>query len=100
MEAGETDTAVRPAVAAAQQAFVARRLGDAHDWTFRAGIEAFSCDGLPLLGPMPGRPELLVACGWDGWELSWASAAADALAGVILDGRASVPTALQARRMV
>lgn len=72
MEAGVTDdTTTSDKVRARQVEFLANHLGievrEAESWT---GICAFGCDGLPLVGPLPGSPRIVALAGWGGWGLS------------------------------
>ena len=88
MGAGETDPQqLSDAVSARQQAFITRHLLGSHPFEVEAnwaGIAGFSCDGLPLVGPLPGNPRLLSLTGWSGWGLSAIGAAVEDLAGAIL----------------
>jgi glycine/D-amino acid oxidase-like deaminating enzyme len=105
MEAGITDDAsTSPAVESAAREFFARHhpaldLSNAHAW---CGIAAFSCDGLPLVGPLPGEPRVHALCGWGGWGLSWMGAAVEGVAAAILgdQGPAVIPAMLRPRRMI
>jgi glycine/D-amino acid oxidase-like deaminating enzyme len=105
MEAGVTDDAsISDRVDVAQRAFVGRHLPDAagaeavERWT---GIEAFCCDGLPLVGSLPGMPRVLALTGWGGWGLSMVARAVDDVCGAILARTDAAPLALLApRRMV
>ncbi|MGA8014998.1 MAG: FAD-dependent oxidoreductase [Candidatus Dormiibacterota bacterium] len=54
-----------------------------HRW---AGIMGFSGDGLPLVGPVPGRPGVMVLGGYTGHGLGFAVHAARRLAGFLVDG--------------
>ena len=49
-------------------------------------IATFTCDGLPLVGPLPGRATEHALCGWNGRPWSWALAAATDLAARLLRG--------------
>ncbi len=69
-----------------------------------SGIAAYTCDGLPLVGPLPGAPRVLAAVGWSGWGLSLAPRAVDEICAGILgqptaDGHVT-PRELTARRLV
>ena len=46
------------------------RLGDARPVRHWGGLLGLSCDGLPFVGPIPGRPRLLVAAGYGGRGLA------------------------------
>ena len=105
LEAGETDdTVVQVQVSAAQDRFVAQRLPawaerpiDAR-WT---AIATHTCDNLPLVGLMPGRPAVLVCAGWNGRPWAWALAGAQAVCDGLLTGRAvGVPARVSPRRFL
>ncbi|MEL6342005.1 MAG: FAD-dependent oxidoreductase [Myxococcota bacterium] len=92
MEAGETDdTVVSPRIAEMQRKVLQQRFPDlaAHPpidaWT---GIMTFSCDGLPIVGPIPGRPRYVVCAGFNGRQTGLAVRAARAITDGILRGRA------------
>lgn len=106
MGAGETDDGISSnQVTAKQEEFIARHLlSDAKPkstttWT---GIVGFSCDGLPLVGPLPGSPRLLAMTGWSGWGLSAIAAAAEDLSCAILgqEGPEAPVELLSPRRML
>lgn len=91
LEAGETDcTVVQTAVSAAQDRYVAQCVAP---WASRpvvarwSHISTHTCDNLPLVGPVPGRPALVACVGWNGRPWSWALAAADAVVQGLLEGR-------------
>ena len=106
MGAGERDdTAVSERVSTVQTAWLRDTLGvevgEAHRWS---GIVTYTCDGLPLVGPLPGAPRIISAVGWSGWGLSLAPRAVDEICAAILgepppDG-IETPLPLTARRLV
>jgi glycine/D-amino acid oxidase-like deaminating enzyme len=55
-----------------------------------SGIMGFSRDGYPFIGPVPGRPRLLVAAGYTGHGGPYFALAAKCLADLIVDGRSAV----------
>ena len=55
----------------------------AHRWS---GIMGFSCDGLPLVGTLPGKPNVGFAVGFTGHGLALAAAAADRAVDKLLNG--------------
>jgi len=63
-----------------------------------AGVQAVSCDGLPLAGPVPGRPRLLILGGFGMDGLGMTLAAADVIAELIRTGRATHAAAFTPRR--
>ena len=104
MEAGVTDDdSTSPAVEARAREFLARHhpamdLGAAAAWS---GIAGYSCDGLPLVGALPGEARVHALCGWGGWGLSWMGAAVRDVANAILgEGVAdATPSLLRPRRL-
>jgi glycine/D-amino acid oxidase-like deaminating enzyme len=60
----------------------------AHRWS---GIMGFSRDGYPFIGPMPGRPRLLVAAGYTGHGGPYFAIVARCVAELVIDGRSEVP---------
>lgn len=104
MGAGESDDSViSEAVSARAAGFLAEHLpafadaGVQAEWT---GIATWSCDGLPLLGPLPGMGRVHSLTGWCGWGLSWVAEGVEQMARELLgEGRAEIPRLLQARRM-
>lgn len=107
MEAGVSDDArCSDRVSARQEEFLSDRLGVPRDaprdrWS---GIASYTCDGLPLVGPLPGEPRVIALTGWSGWGLGLIGRAVDEITAAILgepapDG-AGTPSWLQARRLV
>lgn len=71
--------------AGAQRAMPGWRMpSDPQDW---AGMRSLSPDGLPLIGPVPGRPGLHVATGHATLGITLAPATGELVAGLLLDGR-------------
>lgn len=108
MGAGNRDTeALNERVVSAHRAFIEQHLGlgDSRERVLqaRAGITAYSCDGLPLVGPLLGAPRVLAMTAWGGWGLSAIGAAVEDLTFAIL-GWADAPSAPRAllgpRRML
>lgn len=105
MEVGETDDRiVVPAIDRHIRGFVARHLPHladrpvTHRWS---AIATHTCDGLPIVGPLPGRPRLIVCTGWNGQPWAYALRAARAVADGLLTGRAlGVPKPLSPSRFV
>jgi len=88
MESGQTDDArIEPRIDHVLRANLGRffprfaELSIDYAWT---AIAAHSCDGLPLIGPLPGRARLLALTGMHGQEYSLAFAAAEAIAAGLL----------------
>jgi len=65
-----------------------------------AGVQAVSCDGLALAGPVPGRPRLLILGGFGMDGLGMTLAAADVIAELIRTGRAAHAAAFTPRRFL
>ena len=105
MGAGISDADDRSvAVLERQREFMERHLPLARAAAVRdywSGIAAWSCDGLPLVGTLPGNPRISVLAGWGGAGLSLVAAAATAISDGIL-GRSgdTAPAFLQPRRML
>jgi glycine/D-amino acid oxidase-like deaminating enzyme len=103
MEAGVVDdTTISETVRGRQAEFLARHLDvdvtGAETWT---GICAFGCDGLPLVGPLPGSPRIIALAGWGGWGLSMIGQAVTDVCEAVLgrEGRPVTPPLLAPRRM-
>ncbi len=102
LEEGETDdTVVEPRVHAALERFVHEWFPDAeitHAWS---AIATHTCDGLPIVGPIPGRGRVIACTGWGGLDSSFALRAARAVADGILTGKAAgVPRTFEPSRLV
>jgi glycine/D-amino acid oxidase-like deaminating enzyme len=104
LEEGESEPVVVDAVQQKLDAFVASRLpAVAHQPVLerRAVIHTKSCDGLPLIGPLPGRPRFIACAGFHGNPVSWGLRAGRAVADGLLRGRSEgVPEFLAMTRMV
>jgi len=107
MGAGVTDDSrCSERVSARQDEFLSARLGVPMDaprdrWS---GIVSYTCDGLPLVGPLPGAPKVIALTGWSGWGLGLIARAVDEITSAMLglpapDG-AGTPSWLQTRRLV
>ncbi|GEM_PF-1051086 len=87
LEVGETDEhTLSPAVDAKLRGMFDRLWPGqtvSHAW---AGIAAFTCDGLPLLGPLPGHPRQVACVGYGGADWSFALRAGHAVAQGLLTG--------------
>jgi len=96
------DVALSDAVAARQDDFVTRCLGGGAVRSRWAGIANYSCDGLPIVGPLPGAPRVIALTGWCGWGLSWIGEAVDVVARAVLGEEEDrpLPRHLAARRML
>lgn len=104
LEEGEREDRVVPAIQHKLEGFLAERfpaLGTpevSHRWSY---VTARTCDGLPILGPIPGTVRYLACTGWNGNDLGFALRGARAVADGLLRGRADgVPPSLRAGRFV
>lgn len=101
LEVGETEPVPEPRVTAMLQRLTAQAFPTAIFRRTYAGITGESCDGLPLLGPLPGRPRVVACLGFGGFGLlaAWAgaNAVADGLLGV---SGPPVPRCLRVTRFV
>jgi glycine/D-amino acid oxidase-like deaminating enzyme len=103
MEAGETDdSTVQPNVDARLRSFLhehwphLRDTPITHQWS---SIMTFSCDGLPIIGPLPGRPRIISCGGFGAFSPSLALRAADAVVDGVLTGESpGVPACFETRR--
>ena len=97
---------VLSAVIEAQDSFIKLHLTGNPDWAAGlrdAAVTDFSCDGLPLVGPLPGSPRVLAMCGWNGWGFSAIGSAVAELTAAILGKPApfsSTQGLLHPRRML
>jgi len=67
----------------------------------RAGIMTFTCDGLPIVGPLPGRVQHIACLGFNGRPWSHALRAAQAVRDGLMDGRSTgMPDLLSPQRFV
>jgi glycine/D-amino acid oxidase-like deaminating enzyme len=103
LEVGETDDGViQPAVHERQTAFLRHHFPDCADakvvrqWS---SIMTFSCDGLPVIGPLPGRPRIIACGGFGAYSPSLALRAAQAVTQGILTGASEgVPACFSTQR--
>ena len=97
LEVGETDDAVtNPAVHSRIRGFLEQHLPHAleaqvtHKWS---AIMTFTCDGLPVIGPLPGRPRIISCGGFGAFSPSLALRAAKAVVdGVTTGASPGVPS--------
>ncbi|NOY25967.1 MAG: FAD-binding oxidoreductase [Oligoflexia bacterium] len=105
MEVGQTDdTVIQPDIDHILRQNLARFFPDlaglpvARAWT---AIATFSCDGLPLIGPIPGQIRLVACTGFHGLGHRLALRAGHAVAQGLLFGKASgVPSLFRPGRLV
>jgi glycine/D-amino acid oxidase-like deaminating enzyme len=66
-----------------------------------SAIMTFTCDGLPILGPIPGRPRFVACTGFNGRQYGLGLRAGQAVAAGILTGHAAgVPDVFKTKRFV
>jgi glycine/D-amino acid oxidase-like deaminating enzyme len=66
-----------------------------------AGIMTFTCDGLPIVGPLPGRVQHISCLGFNGRPWSHAFRAAKAVRDGLMGGRSTgMPEILSPQRFV
>ncbi len=88
LEVGETDEdTLSPQVDGRLQAVLARTWPGSEATRRWAGIAAFTCDGLPLIGPLPGHPRQVACVGFGGNDWSFALRAGQAVAQGLLTGK-------------
>ena len=102
LEIGESTQALHPKVSQKLREFSEQRGGasgeSAKEW---ASIMGFSCDGLPILGPIPGQPRKVSCVGFNGQDLSLAMACAERVAqGILQGGTAGISPRLLSSRFV
>lgn len=104
LEVGETDeVATVPAIQRRIEDFVARTgwAADAPVTRRWSWIVAHTCDGLPIVGPLPGAPRQIACCGFGGNEPGYALAAASAVVdGLLGTGAPNVPSSLTPSRFL
>lgn len=100
-EEGETKPADVPKIQAGLEGF-ATSLGLPEPTVQRwAWIETKSCDGLPLLGPLSGRPRWVACTAFAGADISFGVAAAQAVANGILGASGEpIPASFRVSRLV
>ncbi len=103
MEVGETDdTQINPRVDARLQGFLHQHWPDlretpiTHQWT---SIMTFTCDGLPIIGPLPGRPRIIACGGFGAYSPSLSLRAAQAVVDGVTTGESpGVPSCFGTQR--
>jgi glycine/D-amino acid oxidase-like deaminating enzyme len=100
MESGETDPSPNPRVSERLRAFAAQHWPDATERGERAHIRTYTCDNLPIVGPMPGRSRVVCCAGFGENELALAPVAARVVVDGVLTGRSDWPGFLAASRFV
>ena len=103
LEVGETDDSVtNPAVHSRLQGFLKQHIPQASDAAITnqwSGIMTFTCDGLPVIGPLPGRPRIISCGGFGAFSPSLALRAAKAVVDGITTGTSpGVPQCFSTQR--
>lgn len=103
LEVGETDDGViQPTIHARQFAFLNHHFpfcADAKVERQWSSIMTFSCDGLPVIGPLPGRPRIISCGGFGAYSPSLSLRAAQAVTQGILTGTSEgVPACFSTQR--
>ena len=98
LEIGEETELLSPAISKAQERSVRKMYpgtgSKQNEWSL---LQTHTCDGLPFVGGLPGRDNLLTVCGFQGKQGSLGIGSALALCNA-LTGDGSIPYWLQARR--
>jgi glycine/D-amino acid oxidase-like deaminating enzyme len=90
LEEGETEPVVVDGVQARVEGVLREHFPDLATVAIErrwATIETTTCDGLPIVGPIPGRPRRIACAGWHGNGPGFAVRAARAVADGLLFGR-------------
>lgn len=100
MEHDTTDDRTTAEVQGALEAYLRARFPEAADTPIArrwAGIMGFSADGLPLVGSLPGKPDVAFAVGFHGHGLALGAATAERAADWLING--ADPGVLNAARL-
>lgn len=100
MEVGETEPVPSEAARDALLRFAHDHLQLQPQGEVRCSARIFTatCDGLPILGPMPGDPTLTVCTGFQGFDLALSLECARGVARGLLSGRSNLPEWLSPAR--
>ncbi|MEQ1502991.1 MAG: FAD-binding oxidoreductase [Myxococcota bacterium] len=99
LEVGELDPVVVPAVQDQLDRFAGRVVPGLGAPEARwAWIETHTCDGLPIVGPLPGDPRRIACTGFVGVDWGLAPAAAEAVVDGLLGGEGRTPPTFAATR--
>jgi glycine/D-amino acid oxidase-like deaminating enzyme len=102
MEVGETQDQLNPGIGAHLARFMDRfgshPEAERLEWT---SVMDFTCDALPILGPLPGQARKVACAGFNGQNLGLALASAEAVSkGILADKAPGIPERLHASRFV
>jgi glycine/D-amino acid oxidase-like deaminating enzyme len=94
----DTDPKVQGRIEAALRKHLPAAGAVARRW---AWLDTYTCDGLPIVGPLPGSTRRIACTGFCGNDAGLAPAAAAAVAeGLLGSGRPDIPRCLTATRFV
>jgi glycine/D-amino acid oxidase-like deaminating enzyme len=104
LEIGEFDDSIvvsvieKALIRTVRQCFLEEEVRIANRWSM---IERRSCDGLPLVGPIPGRDHLISCTAFQGRLLGLGFAAAESISELLLNGVAKhLPSSFSLRRFL
>lgn len=101
LEVGESEPVVQPRVQARIEDFVHQRFSADAEVVERWGwVTCQSPDQLPIVGPLPGEAQRIVATGFGTSPAAMSVAAADAVVRGLLDGEGEVPALVRSQRLV
>ena len=101
MEVGERDEVVVNAIQERIRGFLQRHLGVQGDVEARwSWVTGHSCDGLPIVGPLPGEPRVISCVGFGDNEPGLAVRAARGVADGLLGAGPRLPDFLAASRFL
>ncbi len=100
MEVGETNPAPQPEVSERIIAWAHQHWPQAELLSERAGIMSFTCDNLPIVGPLPGRSRIIACTGFGENGLALGPACAEFAVHGVLKGRTDLPPFISASRFV
>ncbi len=104
LEQGESDDSVtvlsieEALIRTAKQCFSEENINILHRWSM---IERKSCDGLPLVGPLPGRDHIIACTAFHGRLLGLGFACAESIKDLLMHGRTlTLPSCFSTRRFI
>jgi len=100
MEVGETNPVPQPKVSERVLAWARQHWPQAEVRSERAGIMSFTCDNLPIVGPLPGRSRVVACTGFGENGLALGPACAEFVVQGVLRGRTDLPALVSSSRFV
>ena len=104
LEQGESDDSItvpsieEALIRTAKQCFSEKNINILHRWSM---IERKSCDGLPLVGSLPGRDHIIACTAFHGRLLGLGFACAESIKDLLIHGTTStLPTCFSTRRFI